>query len=81
MCALWTQMHPSTATWTHTRGHRLRRDFVLVNVALFPLVQHSWVLVDWDTGFAHEDHLPTAVTITGWLPSSMNEQWAPLAWT
>eukprot|EP00438_Fugacium_kawagutii_P023631 Skav205987 [mRNA] locus=scaffold442:1074405:1084446:- [translate_table: standard] len=45
-----------TATWTHPRGQRFRRDYVLVSSAWHELVHSSWVLSDWDGGFTHEDH-------------------------
>eukprot|EP00438_Fugacium_kawagutii_P029598 Skav235412 [mRNA] locus=scaffold924:32291:36799:- [translate_table: standard] len=50
-------------TWTHARGTRLRRDYVLVPQDLLPTVSDSFVVTDWDNGFAHEDHLPAVLSL------------------
>ena len=56
-----------TTTWSHPRGCKLRRDYVVVSESLFPWAQSSRVLVDHDNTFAHEDHLPVLLKLKGWL--------------
>ena len=64
--ATFGQYHsgPST-TWTHPNGHHLRRDYVLVSPDALPFVHASRVMVDHDTTFEHEDHLPCGLQIRG----------------
>ena len=62
------------ATWTHPRGQRLRRDYVLVNKSLFPFVQSSKVIHDHDNTFAHEDHLPVLIEVRGWIEVAKAKQ-------
>ena len=61
-----------TTTWTHSTGKRSRKDYVLVSQAAFALVRSSWIDVQHDTTFAHDDHLPAAIQCQGWLPASPN---------
>ena len=56
-----------TTTWTHPNGHKLRRDYILVSKAVAEMVQASFVLVDHDTTFEHEDHLPACLQVGGSL--------------
>ena len=55
------------ATWRHPRGHFLRRDYVLVNRSAFALCSTSCVLVDFDNGFGHQDHVPAMLSFHGFL--------------
>ena len=57
-------------TWTHPRGNKLRRDYILVNEGLFPFVQNSRVLHDHDNTFSHEDHRPVLLEVRGWIEVS-----------
>ena len=57
-----------STTWTHTSGRKSRKDYVLLPVSDLPLVKASWVVIDHDNNFAHEDHLPAAISFQGWLP-------------
>eukprot|EP00438_Fugacium_kawagutii_P022544 Skav206054 [mRNA] locus=scaffold587:310380:319699:- [translate_table: standard] len=54
-------------TWTHARGAKRRRDYVLVSAEVLPCVTFSQVLRDWDTGFSHEDHLPAMLHLEAWI--------------
>jgi hypothetical protein len=54
-----------TTTWTHPNGHKLRRDYILVSKAAAEMVKASFVLVDHDTTFEHEDHLPVCLEVAG----------------
>lgn len=54
-----------TATWTHPNGFQLRRDYILTSQAAFAAAQRSFVIVDHDSTFEHEDHLPVGLAIDG----------------
>jgi len=54
-------------TWTHPRGHRLRRDYILLPLQFRTWEVQSWTLQDHDTTFAHEDHIPVALRIQGMM--------------
>eukprot|EP00435_Cladocopium_sp_Y103_P016036 s478_g4.t1 len=54
-------------TWTHPKGTKHRRDFVLTSQAAFPFACVSRVQTQHDGGFAHEDHLPTELSLQGWF--------------
>ena len=54
-------------TWSHPKGAKLRRDYIVVNEPLFQMAQHSQVILDYDNTFSHEDHLPVQLTCGGWL--------------
>ena len=54
-------------TWTHPRGMQYRRDFVVIPVSMKSWVSISEVLHSHDNLFAHEDHLPVALTLNGWM--------------
>ena len=69
----WCHVGPHT-TWTHPRGAKLRRDYILVNAKLFPFVQRSRVLQDHDNTFGHEDHLPVLIEMRGWLEVEKQKQ-------
>ena len=58
-------------TWTHPRGLRLRRDYVLCSADAFQWCQASWVASSHDGGFAHEDHLPVCLHLRGWWTGSL----------
>ena len=60
--------HKGQTTWTHATGSRSRKDYILLPVSSVPLVVDSWVEITHDNTFAHEDHLPVALTCKGWLP-------------
>eukprot|EP00435_Cladocopium_sp_Y103_P035098 s3646_g9.t1 len=55
-----------TTTWTHSTGNKSRKDYVLLSQSMLPTADKSWVDVDHDTTFAHEDHLPVALVCKGW---------------
>eukprot|EP00438_Fugacium_kawagutii_P032544 Skav202162 [mRNA] locus=scaffold970:353126:358553:- [translate_table: standard] len=57
----------SSWTWTHPRGHRKRRDYLLLPCHLRTWEVHTWTLQDHDTTFAHEDRIPVAMTLRGSL--------------
>eukprot|EP00438_Fugacium_kawagutii_P009494 Skav200304 [mRNA] locus=scaffold4329:95264:100090:- [translate_table: standard] len=52
-------------TWTHPRGHRRRRDYILLNHFTREWKATSWTCFDHDTTFTHEDHVPAAVHLRG----------------
>eukprot|EP00438_Fugacium_kawagutii_P022848 Skav230323 [mRNA] locus=scaffold430:518354:528265:+ [translate_table: standard] len=69
--ATFDHLHRSShATWTHPRGHRSRKDYMLLTEDLFAMVTDSAVLDAHDTTFAHEDHLPVQVRLRGQTFSS-----------
>ena len=70
--ATFEQYHSGpTTTWTHPNGQRLRRDYVLVSQDALPFVHASQVLVDHDTTFEHEDHLPCGLHVRGAFEDQM----------
>eukprot|EP00435_Cladocopium_sp_Y103_P032495 s3994_g8.t1 len=74
--------HGSHATWTHPRGHKLRRDFLCCSSSAFALCGSTWVDVHFDGGFGHDDHFPVVLHNTGWLESVVRDQsirWDQLA--
>eukprot|EP00438_Fugacium_kawagutii_P018606 Skav234501 [mRNA] locus=scaffold1613:29949:34970:- [translate_table: standard] len=52
-------------TWTHPRGQRSRRDFILISESLLPWMTSSQVLYDHDNTFAHDDHVPVWLSLSG----------------
>ena len=68
----WCHQGP-TATWTHPRGHKMRRDYIFVDHQAFQLAQQSFVVGDYDNTFAHEDHLPVVLRLAGWFQLSGKE--------
>ena len=56
----------SSAAWTHSSGNATRRDYIMTSENLFAMIQHTQVLTDHDTAFAHEDHLPVLARFAGW---------------
>ena len=54
-------------TWTHPRGPKLRRDYVVVDHEWLSMVQRTSTWTDIDGGFQHEDHLPSLCTFHGFL--------------
>eukprot|EP00435_Cladocopium_sp_Y103_P025543 s4003_g6.t1 len=54
-----------THTWTHSSGKKMRRDYVLTSPMATPMSKSSYVLVDHDTAFDHEDHLPLCLQVCG----------------
>eukprot|EP00435_Cladocopium_sp_Y103_P026129 s702_g6.t1 len=74
--------HGSHETWTHPRGHKLRRDFLCCSSSAFALCGSTWVDVHFDGGFGHDDHFPVVLHNTGWLESVVRDQsirWDQLA--
>ena len=71
-----------SATWTHPSGAKLRRDYVLVSKDVASFVMDSFVLVDHDSTFAHEDHLPACLRVeTAFQVGARGQgrvQWDPL---
>ena len=73
----WCHVEPH-ATWTHPRGLRLRRDYILCSSMAFDWCCSSWVDGAHDSGFSHEDHLPVCLRVEGWwqaASSSKRVQW------
>lgn len=69
--ATFDHLHSSVHyTWTHPRGNRSRKDYIMVSRDIFPMVTRSWVDTQHDTTFAHEDHLPVGVHLQGDLDLS-----------
>ena len=54
-------------TWTHSSGKRMRLDYVLLSRALFEMVAQSETWRTYDGTFAHEDHIPAVLSVTGWI--------------
>ena len=54
-----------SATWTHPRGHQLRRDYVLMSEFSFTICTKSSVISDFDGGFGHVDHCPAVCQLKG----------------
>ena len=52
-------------TWTHSSGKKMRRDYMLTSQMATTFTQRTWVLVDHDTTFLHEDHLPLCLHAKG----------------
>lgn len=67
-----------TTTWTHSTGKKSRKDYVLVSKSVSPLATASWVDVNHDTTFTHEDHLPVVLRCQGWLPAAAVQP--PVTW-
>eukprot|EP00435_Cladocopium_sp_Y103_P063510 s84_g25.t1 len=70
------------ATWTHPRGATARRDFVMCSASAFELCRQSWVDTAFDGGFAHDDHFPVVLEVSGWIdcaPVAGKPVWDPLA--
>ena len=66
------------STWKHPRGTDHRLDFVLCSREAFSMAHSSWVDVAHDSGFAHDDHLPVHLNVSGWLdlgPGRPKLQW------
>ena len=62
-------------TWTHSSGKRMRLDYVLLSRALFEMVNHSSTWRSYDGTFAHEDHIPAVLGLSGWiLPTDAKER-------
>ena len=73
----WCHIGPH-ATWTHPRGQRLRRDYVLCSAQAFQWCNSSWTDQAYDGGFAHEDHVPVCLQHSGWWyveQSAAQHQW------
>ena len=67
-----------TTTWTHSTGKKSRKDYILISRAISTLATASWVDVQHDTTFAHEDHLPVVLECQGWLPTPLAVK--PVGW-
>eukprot|EP00435_Cladocopium_sp_Y103_P014689 s445_g3.t1 len=77
----WCHVGPH-ATWTHPRGATARRDFVMCSASALELCRQSWVDTAFDGGFAHDDHFPVVLEVSGWIdcPSVVGKPvWDPLA--
>ena len=65
----FAHLHEGQSTkWTHSTGKKSRKDYILVPYHMLNLVQASWVDVNHDNTFSHEDHLPVTRTCKGWCP-------------
>lgn len=47
------------------RGAKMRRDYILVSEPVFALAQSSTVDLSHETAFAHDDHLPVVLGVSG----------------
>lgn len=54
-------------TWRHPRGEQLRRDYVLLGKSFFSVCTQSYILSDFDGGFAHVDHCPAVCVLDGFI--------------
>ena len=52
-------------TWKHPKGKRKRIDFILTSMSLCSWCLKTFVCLDFDSGFAHEDHLPVVLELKG----------------
>ena len=52
-------------TWQHPGGTRLRRDYVAISREWLSLVHTTRTMLDIDSGFQHEDHLPCLCSLHG----------------
>ena len=69
-------------TWTHSSGHRMRLDYVLVSHSLFQMTSQSATWTSYDGTFTHEDHIPAVLHLSGWMsPPSVKpkHRWDDLA--
>lgn len=74
--------HGPSYTWTHSSGRRMRLDYVLLNQALFAMVDKSETWTSYDGTFTHEDHIPACVALSGWISGdvvSSKPHWDDLA--
>eukprot|EP00435_Cladocopium_sp_Y103_P036366 s2429_g9.t1 len=72
----------SHATWTHPRGQQMRRDYVCCSGPAFELCHSSWIDTHHDGGFAHDDHFPVVLRVSGWVEVAARSDgvvWDPLA--
>ena len=60
----WCHEGQST-TWSHPKGTKRRRDYVLISEQMMPMVVGSHVVTNHDTTFGHEDHLPVLLNLEG----------------
>eukprot|EP00438_Fugacium_kawagutii_P028838 Skav229822 [mRNA] locus=scaffold2672:76324:80457:- [translate_table: standard] len=58
----------------------MRRDYVLLSQSLRHWQVCSWTMTDHDTTFAHDDHLPAALHISGPFHYTAELGTAPLQW-
>ena len=65
-------------TWTHPRGMQYRRDYVAIPVSMKTWVTRSEVMHSHDNLFDHEDHLPVALTLNGWM--EFNDPQVKIKW-
>ena len=49
----------------HPKGKRKRIDFILTSMSLCSWCLKTFVCLDFDSGFAHEDHLPVVLELKG----------------
>ena len=69
-------------TWTHPKGTKLRRDYIFCSAAAHALSARSWTALHHDGGFAHEDHIPLFLHVSGWIDGGVDDRkplWDPLA--
>ena len=59
-------------TWTHSSGKKMRRDYILTSQMAAAFSQKTWVLLDHDTTFLHEDHLPLCLHAKGAFQAQAN---------
>ena len=69
-------------TWKHTRGNKLRRDYVMCTEQALECCWASWTCNTQDFGFTHDDHLPVCLHVRGWWPAEASKEkprWGRLA--
>ena len=59
-----------STTWTHPRGTSLRRDYIATALDMKLWTKWTCVVRDHDNVFAHEDHLPVMLSMSGWIETS-----------
>ena len=52
-------------TWRHPKGKRKRLDFLLTSMSLRTWCVRTHVCQNFDSGYAHEDHLPLILELAG----------------
>ena len=52
-------------TWRHPKGKRRRIDFLLTSMSLRTWCVRTHVCQNFDSGYAHEDHLPLILELAG----------------
>ena len=68
----WSHVGQHT-TWTHPRGSKLRRDYILASQAMLAMTKMTKVLHQHDNTFTHDDHLPVLIKCEGWLEAAVTK--------